>query len=413
MKKFIRIILCAIIIGSAQQPSAKEPVVAQQIHSVSDLASRLEALEKYNSSARFTVSMPQMADDVIYDIQLTQQASDSDRLDTDSYLIDWTLTNYENNTHGFSAYYNGNHFRFSGDRLQEYHLDWDSIPFRPALIGLRSEGVHRATQFFNILPQGIAAELRRIETDSTWRVVLRADTMIGGRRAVAINSVRRINGVVATEGEYIFDPATALPRRITFENNPGSISEQSVYIEFTDCQPNSSDSESLSSPINEKWLADRYPEEFGRFRESNFSIENLPGQRLPGFALATSTGERYARRAGEPFRAPTIIALLDGEGGFTASVIADVRSAVDRMPINADVIWAFTDNVVDRVEPIVGDLRPGEHLLMKARSLVRDCGAASLPTLILADREGNVGNVIIGYNKELASDVIQKMTLMR
>ncbi len=414
MKRYLPLLLAAlIIVGAPQVPAKKKntsrPAVTFQ--TAGELASRLESFDNLECSARFTVSMPQMADDVVYDLQLLQQRSDSDRLSTFPYLIDWTLNGQDRSQHGFSAYYDGNHFRFSGDRLQEYHLDWDSIPFRPSLIGSRSEGVHRAAQFFNILPQGIAAELRRIEGDSTWKLQFHADTLISGRHAVAVSAIRRVDGVVATESEYIFDPATGFPRRLAFENNPGSIGEQSVYVEYTDVRPSESLADNAS--INEKWLADRYPEQFARFRESNFSIENLPGQRLPGFALPTSTGERYTRRAGDPMRAPTIIALLDAEGGFTPAVIAEVRSAVERMPVDADIIWAFTDNVADRVEPLVGELQPGEHLLLTARSFVRDCGAASLPTLILVGRDGNVANIIIGYNKDLASDVIQKMTLVR
>lgn len=411
MKKSLFIITSAVLAAASVSISAKKksPVHQPSPASVSEIAARLDSIGRYDGRARFTVSMPQMSDDVVYDILLIQQASDSDRLATAPYLIDWTMTSHDARPHGFSAYYSGNHFRFSGERLQEYHFDWDSIPFRPSLIGSRGEGVHRAAQFFNLLPQGIATELRRLASDPGCRIEFHRDTLIGGRRAVAFKAVSRTAGVVGTEAEYIFDPTTSLPRRIAIENNPGQISEQSVYVDFADIITADSDLE----PITEKWLAARYPEQFERFRESNFSIENLPGQRLPGFALPTSTGERYARRTGDAFRAPTIVVLLDAGTGFTSDVVAAVRQAVDRLPADADVIWAFTDNVTDRVEPLVGELRPGEHLLISARALARDCGAASLPALLLVDRQGTVGNVILGYNKDLVSDVIQKMALVR
>ncbi|MDE6039626.1 MAG: hypothetical protein K2F75_06540, partial [Paramuribaculum sp.] len=76
---------------------------------------------------------------------------------------------------------------------------------------------------------------------------------------------------------------------------------------------------------------------------------------------------------------------------------------------SADIIWAFADRNVDSVEPQVGQLLPGEHLLISAQPLIRDCGATTLPAIILADREGNVVKVITDCNKAALSDVIQKM----
>ena len=94
-------------------------------------------------------------------------------------------------------------------------------------------------------------------------------------------------------------------------------------------------------------------------------------------------------------------------------MIAALRYAIDRLPYPADLIMAFTDNNVDIVEPVVGNIRPGEHLLMSAAALQRDCGAASLPAVIIADRSGLVTNVILGFNNDLAEDVIQKMALIK
>ena len=50
---------------------------------------------------------------------------------------------------------------------------------------------------------------------------------------------------------------------------------------------------------------------------------------------------------------------------------------------------------------------------MSAAPLIRDCGAASLPTVILVGTDGIVKDVIIGYNNDLASDVIQKMAVVQ
>lgn len=375
--------------------------------SVSSISGALDDIENYSAKARFTVSMPQLAEDVVYDVNLSQKVSPADPLGCDSYLIDWHLSSHDNGMSGFSAYFDGNHYRHSGERLQEYHLQWDSIPFMPELISSKAQGVHRTAQFYNMLPQSIAAELKKMSADTSYTVVLHPDTLISGRHVTAINARMIQDGVTAMEAEYVFDPATCLPLRIHLENNPGSISEQTVYMDYL-----STDTHGIDS-INEPWLIDRYPDVFARLRESNFSIENLPGQRLPAFALPTTTGERYSRRSSDGFRAPTIVALLESSGGFTPEVIASLRTAVDRMPFDTDVIFAFTDNVADRVESAVDRPRPGEHILMSARPLVRDCGAASLPTIILVSEDGTVRNVILGFNNDLSSDVIQKMALMQ
>jgi len=399
VKKFA--IICAIAAGIFPGMSAKK------FTSASEIADMLNRIENYSAKARFTVSMPQLAEDVVYNVNIAQKDSPEDPLGCDSYLLDWHLSSHDNDRSGFSAYFEGNHYRHSDERLQEYHLQWDSIPFMPGLIGSNAQGVHRTAQFYNMLPQAIAADLHRMLTDSAYTVTLHPDTLVSGMHVVGINIRMVQDGITAMEAEYLFAPRTYLPLRIHFENNPGSISEQTVYMDYLTSDTNPIDS------ITEPWLIERYPDVFARFRESNFSIENLPGQRLPAFALPTTTGERYTRRSSDGFRSPTIVALLDATTGFTSDVVAALRQAVDRLPYDADLIMAFTDNVADRVEAIVARPRPGEHLLTSARPLVRDCGAASLPTIILVSPNGTVQNVILGYNNDLASDVIQKMALIK
>lgn len=375
--------------------------------SIVEITKRLDSLSSYSSRAKFSVSMPQLVEDIVYDVSLQQDDTHDDPLGSKSYLIEWSLkSDTREGGEGFAAYFTGNHFRYSGERLQEYHLEWDSIPFKPEIIGSRSQGVHRSVQFFNMLPQAIADELRRITTDSAYNIVFHADTLISGRRLTAVDAVMLQDGMTAIEAEYVFDPVSLLPLRIHLENNPGSISEQTVHIEYLA----SADTTLLT--INEQMLIDRHPDVFSLYRESNFSIENLTGQRLPGFALPTTTGDRYSRRSGDPLRTHAIVALLDASGMFSPRVIDHLREAVDRLPVNADLIMAFADNNVDRIESVVPMLRPDEHLLMSSSPLIRDCGAASLPTILLVGQDGIVKNVIIGYNKDLTSDVIQKMALI-
>lgn len=378
-----------------------------RLQSPADIIERLKSLDGYRSGAEFRVSMPQLDDDIRYRLNLSEQAAPGDPLATNAYLIDWTLENASDANHGFSAYFSGNHFRFSAQRLQEYHLEWDSIPFRPETISSRATPIHRNAQFFNFLPQAIAAEISSILSDSTCRVSFSPDTIVGGQHYAAIRSIKEIGGVTATEAEYLFHPDSALPARIRLENNPGSISEQSVAVDY-----DAPSGLQLSGPIDERLLIETYPDEFANFRQSNFSIERLAGRQLPAFSLPTITAERYSRRAGDPFRAATIVVLIEAESGFTPQLIAEVRKAAGRSPVDTDILWAFTDNVVDRVEPLVGPQRIGETTLISSRPLARDCGAATLPAIIIADRQGIARNIIVGFNNDLAADVIQKIALM-
>ena len=51
---------------------------------------------------------------------------------------------------------------------------------------------------------------------------------------------------------------------------------------------------------------------------------------------------------------------------------------------------------------------PGEHLLMSAKSLARDCGVSAYPVTIITNDDGIVADVIIGFNNDMSSSVIQK-----
>lgn len=374
---------------------------------ISDIIKALERVECYNAAARFSVTMPQLNDDVVYELTLAQQPVPGDTLLPCSYLIDWAMTSRDPQVKGFSAYFSGNHYRYSGERLQEYHFLNDPFPFTTHGRDGSMNGVQRTAQFANLLPSTIAEELHRMQTDKAYSISFHADTLVGGSKCIALEAIMKINGVTAMEATYTFEPKSLMPRSILLENNPGSISEQTVTVAYSDTRLSKG-----CAPLDEPALIRQYADVFENFRESNFRIEKLPGNRLPGFALPTTTGERYMRRTADSFAVPTIVALLDATHGFTADMVKALRSATDALPFNADLILAFVDKHVDAIEEVVPEIRPGEHLLMGARPLARDCGVGDLPVVILTDASGTVKNVILGYNNDLASDVIQKMALM-
>ena len=397
------------VMAAAANASEFIPVTSSSSSVAEQLSQRLRAAGCYADTVRFTVSMPQLSDDVVYDVAISQDASRGDNLAPCAYLIDWTLHAPSEPVTGFSAYFSGHHYRFAGERLQEYHMEWDSVPFMPRKLGgLKSDGVQRNVQFANLLPAMLADNLLEMASDSAYTLTFRPDTVVNGCKVDALLSVMKVGGVTAVEGEYLFDPATGMPLRIHLENSPGTVSEQTVDAVYG--APSAA--ASVCPPTTEDELMALWPDAFSRYRSSNFRIENLPGTRLPAFSLPSITAERYTHHKGDAFKAPTIIALLDATLTFTPDAVAAIRSAVDQLPMDADVVWAFTDTNTDRIEQTGATPRQGETTLMSARGLARDCGASSLPVIIICREDGTVASVIVGFNNNLASDVIQKMLLL-
>ncbi len=358
----------------------------------------------YQGRALFTVTMPQFDDDVIYEVDLFQYPNPADTLLGFDYLISWRPRSQVGAGEGFSAYFVGNHYRYSGHKLQEYHFSVDSLPF---CVGKgRMGGVHRAAQFVNLLPSVVIDEIKAMAVDSAYAFTYHCDTVVDGIHRRGIDIDMRVGGVTARESEYLFDIVSGIPVRIRNENNPGSITEQSVWVAYSD---------STFMPcgaLTEDQLISMFPDAFGRYRQSTFRIDNLPGTPLPGFSLPTISNERFSRRESDGFREATMVVLLSADGGFTEALIDAVRAGVDLMSYPVNVIWVFTDNHVGSITDILGDVRRGETLLINGESLARDCGVTTPPAIVMTGRDGIVRYVSVGFNNGITSDVIQKMTLL-
>ncbi len=366
-----------------------------------DVITPLENLTDFVGEIDYEVLLPAAEDPITYKVSLKSAVNPSDTLSLCDYLIDWSLPTPSGISSGFSAYFSGSHYRYRDNRLQEYHMQWDSIPF---IVG--NGGVQRNAQFVDMLPQYLARDIRKIMTDTSYNYRLTPDTLYNGQRVATLKARLNYKGYVSKEILYVFDRSTGLPLLAEFENNPGAISEQTVTIRFLKM---SSEPFSITGETD---LIDRYPEVFEKYRESNFRVENLPGTPLPAFSAPTTTGERYTHHRGDPFRRPTLIAVIDPAVASTPKVIRTLREAIADSPVAVDLIFAFITNNADRIEELIPDNQPGEHLLMSARSLARDCGINVYPTMILAGRDGNVKDVVLGYNKDLAEIVIQKVALI-
>ena len=393
MKKSISIILAVatVIPAIASKPE------------FSDVINRLETAKDYHSKASVNVQLPQ-GTEVTYNLNLwsTQPAGERNLAPCD-YLIEWTLPTPDGEASGFTAYSDGNLFRKTDTRLQEYHFEWDSIPF---LINNTINGVQRNSQFTNTLPQFIAEELAQIRDNDDWTYKFVADTVNQGKPAMILTGRMTLNGYIAKNVLYIFDPETFMPRQIEIENNPTNISEQLLITKYE------STSTEKAPALTEAQLIDRYPSDFDNYRENNFSAESMKDKPLPGFSLPSTTGERYQRQKGDKFISPVIIAILDPSISSTKSSIEAMRSAVDMTPQPVDLIFASISTDIDGLENATGLSRRGEYMLISARSLARSCGVGSYPTFFIIDRSGNVSDVIIGYSNNLATSLLEKLAII-
>lgn len=393
---------CAIILASALMATGCIGAAS----SLADISRRLSATTFYADSCSYEVLLPSLPDPVTYTIALYETpVSAGDTLALCNYLIDWRLPAPSGISEGFSAYADGAHYRFRDSRLQEYHAQWDPVPFAPS--GNVGRGVQNLAQFVDLLPVYLGDRFADMMTDTSYIYKVTPDTVVGGVRSTVVEGVRRFNGYDAAEFTYILDPTTFMPRKIELENNPGQLGEQSITI----CYGSTGKNMPLTV-IDESTLADRYPDAFGRYRGSSYSLENLPGKPLPRITAPTTTGERYLHENGEALAAPTIYAFVDAEVGSTPELVSQTRAAVDYLPFNVDVVWTFINHRVDDIEAVVPSIRPGEHLLMNARGAATECGVgADTPVLLFVGADGVVKDFLRGYNQDFRSLVIQKASL--
>lgn len=373
----------------------------QPISSIGELAERLGDTQRYNASATYGVLLPSAADEIVYDLNLQSIASPSDTLSPCAYLIEWSLPTPSGTSEGFSAYANASHFRYRDERLQEYHFDWDSIPFMT-----RDGGVQRNAQFCDLLPQSLATTIKKIASSPNYTYKFIPAAKSGGRETVALEAVESYQGMTAREIKYVFDAFTGLPVKIDIESNPNEISEQTMTVRY-----GAPKSESVERFAEDELIA-RYPEVFEKYRQSNFRAENLPGTCLTSFSAPMLSGDRFTYDRGEAFQTPMLIAMLDPSVATTAETIADIRKTIGFLPKTIGIIWAFTTNNAEQIEELLGELQHGEKALTSAKALARDSGIATYPTLLFVGRDGKIADVQLGYNNSLPEVVMQKTALL-
>lgn len=356
--------------------------------SVAAIADTLSNMPDYEAVVEYAVTLPQAQDDIVYTVELHQPAS------ADSYLIDWTVNSPSGRVDGFTAWFDGHFYNLRNNRLQEHHAEWDA----DAPDGVRA--IQNSAQFASLLPSRMAMELRRLDDPELYRY-----TVTSSSDELRIDAVRLASGSDDAELKWVFDASTLRPLRFYADYNPGAISGQQVKAVYSPLP----DSKHISGSLDEAMLRERYPLAFEQYRESQFAIESMRGRQLPGFSLPQcgAAAGRLTRRAADPLPEPTAIVMLDSDSALAPQLIEAVRNAIDRLPANVNIIWACTGKNPDEINELIGTPRPGETTLGGARTLIRDCGAATLPVILACDASGRISDLAIGLNNQTEIDVIR------
>lgn len=360
--------------------------MATNISSASDpgidsIADALANMAGYAARVRYAVTLPQAEDDVVYTVDLRQPLS------VDSYLIDWSVDSPSGPVDGFTAWFEGHFYNFRNRRLQEHHDGVD-----PAAGGVRS--VQNSAQFASLLPSRLAMTLREVASGGYVYNVHPA----GGE--IIVDAVRTIAGEPDAELTWRFDAATFAPRSFYADYNPGGITGQQVKADYLSAEP-------IDTMLSEAFLRARYHDAFSRFRENHFAIENMRGERLPAFSLPRLEGGRLERNADDGFDCPTVVVLVNPESVTAPVLVNDVRRAIMRLPLTAEVVWACSQKNPESAAELFGQLREGETVVTSAESLAVDCGAAVLPVVLVCRPDGRISDLTIGLNNSLEADVIE------
>lgn len=370
--------------------------------SLSDLADRLDSSECYRARATYEVLLPNAEIPVTYNLDLMSYTTPADSLSPCDYMVGWQPVLKDSTTamNGFAAYFGGNFFRFQGGKLAEYHVSENPGPFAPR--GSSSHGVQFKEQFAALLPQFISRELKAIATDSTYKYSLNA-----GSAGYVLKGSREVRGYTTAEFTYSFDPQ-GMPVAKEVTTNPGQMGEQIITVNYAPAPAGAS-----CFKLTEQKLIELYPDIFEKYRMNSFTLENLRGEPLPSFAVNTLGRKRFSHVRGEGLDNITVIAVLDNSVDATADVVADLRKAIDTLPYSATLVLAFVNKDIDSITETVETERPGEMVLVSARSLARNCGVVDFPSILFCRPDGTVADIHIGRNNMLSDIVIQKAALAR
>ena len=318
--------------------------------------------------ATYEVLLPNAELPVTYNLDLMSYTTRTDSLSPCDYMVGWQPVLKDSTTalNGFAAYFSGNFFRFQGGKLSEYHVAENSAPFAPR--GSSNLGVQFKEQFAALLPQLLSKEIKTIATDSTYKYTFNTD-----RSGYILKGSREVRGYTTAEFTYRFDKQ-GMPVAKEVTTNPGQMGEQIITVNYKSAPAGAS-----CFNLTEQKLIELYPDIFEKYRMNSFTLDNLRGEPLPSFAVNTLSRKRFSHVRGEGLDNITVIAVLDNSVDATADVVSDLRKAMDALPYSATLVLAFVNKDIDSITETVESERPGEMVLVSARSLARDCGVVNFP----------------------------------
>lgn len=365
--------------------------------SLDSLASALAAMSGYSAEVEYAVTLPQAEEDVVYRVELIQPSDNPE-----SYLIDWSTQTPGGPLSGFTAWFDGNFYNFRNGKLQESHPGWGPQT------GADRHSPQNSVQFASLLPTRIAAELQTMAADTAQYTL----TLTEKADALTVEALRHRRGITDAELRWTFALPAMTPLSFSADYNPGSISGQQIYARYSAC---GSPSINPGEPLDEAALKSLYPDVFANCRQSNFAIENMRGRQLPAFSLPLAGGNgRYTRdSATAPLDGPTAVVLINPDAGLSPRLVTDVREAVARLPREVSVLWACVSKDPEAISGLLGENRRGETAAMAAGGLALECGAASLPVIMVCESSGSISNIIIGVNNQLRDDVIQLLSRIK
>ena len=361
---------------------------------LNDIISKIMSYRALKGQITYEVNLPSAPDPVIYTVDIFSVVP-GDKYSECAYLIDWKLPREDKVSRGWSAYdASGNHFRFRDTRLQEFHIEEDSVPFTS-----HGGGVARTAQFTDILPPYIAAKLIEIKNDSTYHSSFDSSH-------TTLTGIKTVEGYDALEYTYQFHPDTGLPLLADFVYNPAGISEQLVTARFTwEPLPDTVPS------FNEDYLTDLYGEDFRLYRTSSFRVENMLGAQVPTFSYSpfSGNGPRTNHSKGEADLAfPLVLVFIDPGVAGTNETIEMLHNSILSSGTGAKLILAVGGDDSILKPAFASDIMKANN----PRKLISLCGVTAYPTVLLVNTDGTISNVFTTLSSETAEIVTQALTLL-
>ena len=351
----------------------------------------------YNASADVLVTLPITQQDVRYRVNVFSVSNPQDSLLSVKYLVEIVDSI---DVKSFDAYFNGNFFSFSGNKMREYHWHQDSLPFVDRVVKTRSvPGVHKSGMVSVLIPAVMKSQLETISKDRRNKIQVVSDTILNGNHVSMMKVEEFLQGAPARYMELVVDKNTRKPINYTIISSPGTVGEQLLEVKFKD--------NNIGVTIDENTLIARYPEIFSMYRTSNYGVESLVGKTLPIFTLPSLSGERYIWK--ERFNAPTMIVFLRVGDGVSAETINAVRRASVEAPLVTETLWVFLDKNMSAVIDIMGETVDDCVTLFNAEQFAMQCGITSTPTMLLVDKKGVIRSVMTGYSPKMKSELIQRI----